>query len=82
MATSSNRLAIFGPRDRLSPAHSRPDVGEGGLEPERKASLVISKPPSPSLPQRSDAGRFHSEGTQLISAQGATLLRGPQSAPK
>ena len=23
---------------------------EGGLEPERKASLVISKPPSPALP--------------------------------
>src|SRR5215208_7789938 len=37
-------------------------------------------PPSPALPQRSDARRLHPEGPHLIGAQGATLLRGPQSA--
>jgi hypothetical protein len=42
-------------------------VREGSLEPDRKASLIISKPPSRALPQRSDASGFHPEVTRARS---------------
>jgi hypothetical protein len=41
------------PQDRLSLARRMAGRARGGgLEPDRKASLVISKPPSPALPRK------------------------------
>jgi hypothetical protein len=51
------------------------------VEPERKASLVISKPPSPALPPGDQMPAASTpKDPHLIGARGATLLRRPQSA--
>ncbi len=50
-ATVSSEPTIFGAKTRLSPAWRSARRARGGLEPDRKASLVISNPPLPLSPR-------------------------------